>query len=225
MRINRFQPSGAVAIAVVALVIGLEAPAMAHQVRVVAHQISGSSIKANTVTGKQVKESSLGVVPKAATADKAKLATNAGTATNATKLGGKPASAYAAATSSFTSGMVKVPLNSGYIPFATVGPLVWEANCFSDGDNTGLLVQVTASEPTFLTIGADNRGDSAQNLQPTPANSPVLAGVVQENALGEGHLSSIAVSTASGSGYVGQLYLQAAGLTAPGCLAELTATG
>jgi hypothetical protein len=51
-------------IAAVALVIGLEAPAAAHQI---AHKISGSDLKSNSVTGKQVKESTLGVVPEAKT--------------------------------------------------------------------------------------------------------------------------------------------------------------
>jgi hypothetical protein len=62
MNIRRFTPSGTVLVAAVALAIGLEAPAAAHQV---AHKISGSELKANSVTGKQVKESTLGVVPEA----------------------------------------------------------------------------------------------------------------------------------------------------------------
>jgi hypothetical protein len=66
MDVRRLKPSGTMLVAVVALVIGLEAPAMAHQVNVVAHKISGSQLKPNSVTGKQIKESSLGVVPKAA---------------------------------------------------------------------------------------------------------------------------------------------------------------
>jgi hypothetical protein len=64
MKVGRIRPSGAVLIAVVALVIGLEAPAMAHQV---VHKIDGSTLKANSVTGKQIKESTLGTVPRAAT--------------------------------------------------------------------------------------------------------------------------------------------------------------
>jgi hypothetical protein len=64
MTIGKLKPSGTVLIAAVALVIGLEAPAAAHQV---AHKISGSDLKPNSVTGKQVKESSLAVVPEART--------------------------------------------------------------------------------------------------------------------------------------------------------------
>jgi hypothetical protein len=65
MRVRRLPPVTAVAIAAVALMIGLATPAMAHQARVVAHKISGSDLKPNSVTGKQIKESTLGVVPEA----------------------------------------------------------------------------------------------------------------------------------------------------------------
>jgi hypothetical protein len=80
MNIRRIKPSGTVLIVAAALVIGLEAPAMAHQVNVAAHKISGTSITAhsipgnrlknNTLTGTQIKESTLGTVPHATTASK-----------------------------------------------------------------------------------------------------------------------------------------------------------
>jgi hypothetical protein len=62
MNIRRLKPSATVVAAAAALVVGLEMPAVAHQV---AKKISGSDIKADTVTGKQVKESTLGRVPSA----------------------------------------------------------------------------------------------------------------------------------------------------------------
>jgi hypothetical protein len=65
MRFRRFSPFTTVAVAAVALMIGLATPAMAHQATVVAHKISGSDLKPNSVTGKQIKESTLGVVPEA----------------------------------------------------------------------------------------------------------------------------------------------------------------
>jgi hypothetical protein len=73
MNVRRFKPTGTMIVVVAALVIGLEAPAMAHQVNVAAHKISGSELKNNSVTGKQVKESTLGVVPKAKKLTKPKL--------------------------------------------------------------------------------------------------------------------------------------------------------
>jgi hypothetical protein len=52
-------------IAAAVLVVGLAVPSAAHEANRLRHKISGSSIKPNSVTGKQIKESSLGVVPKA----------------------------------------------------------------------------------------------------------------------------------------------------------------
>ena len=77
MNIRRIKPSGTFLVAVVALVIGLEAPAAAHQIAskvngstIKKHSIAGNRLKNNTVTGKQVKESTLGVVPEAKTLPK-----------------------------------------------------------------------------------------------------------------------------------------------------------
>jgi hypothetical protein len=66
---------------VVALVVAVESPAMAHQVKAAVHKIAGSSIKPhsvagnrlkkNTITGAEVKESTLGTVPKAKSAKRA----------------------------------------------------------------------------------------------------------------------------------------------------------
>lgn len=80
MKLRSLKPSATVLVAAVALVIGLEAPAMAHQVKVAAHRVSGSTIKKhsiagnrlkhNTLTGTQIKESTLGTVPRATTATK-----------------------------------------------------------------------------------------------------------------------------------------------------------
>jgi hypothetical protein len=54
--------------------------------------LTGSDVKNGTLTGKQIAESKLGKVPSAAKADSA---TTAATATNATQLGGQPATAFA----------------------------------------------------------------------------------------------------------------------------------
>jgi hypothetical protein len=77
MNIRTFKPSGTVLIAAVALVIGLEAPAAAHQVAqqisgstIKVHSIAGNRLKNNTVTGKQIKESTLGTVRRATEATK-----------------------------------------------------------------------------------------------------------------------------------------------------------
>jgi hypothetical protein len=55
MTIHRIKPASSVLIAVTALVIGLEAPAMAHQANVAAHKISGSSITKHSIAGNRLK--------------------------------------------------------------------------------------------------------------------------------------------------------------------------
>ncbi len=61
--LSRLRPSPAMAVALIALVVAMGGTAIAGTV------INGADIKKNTVTGKQVKESSLGKVPKATKAD------------------------------------------------------------------------------------------------------------------------------------------------------------
>jgi hypothetical protein len=77
MNVRRFKPSGTVLVATLALLVGLEAPAAAHQIvrridgsSIKVHSVAGNRLKNNTVTGKQIKESTLGVVPKAKTLPK-----------------------------------------------------------------------------------------------------------------------------------------------------------
>ena len=62
----------AVVIAVVlAFATGLEVNGLAVGANSLAHKLSGSSLKSNSVTGKQIKESTLGIVPRATTAVRA----------------------------------------------------------------------------------------------------------------------------------------------------------
>lgn len=75
MKTIRKTPSTLVVIAIAAIVGGIASPVMTHGVAAVVHRINGSSIarnsipgnrlRANTVTGKQVNESTLGAVPRA----------------------------------------------------------------------------------------------------------------------------------------------------------------
>lgn len=136
MNLHRFKPSSAVAIAVVALVIGLEAPAMAHQVNVIAHEISGSSIKPhsiagnrlknNTVTGAQVKESTLAAVP------------------DASKLGGKPAKDYVTTSTVSTTGAINIPNNDVLTHLVNVGPVSYSGECYATAGSTDFSLTITA---------------------------------------------------------------------------------
>jgi len=67
VRISTVKSAPMLAVAVIGLVVGLALPAAARETKLV---ISGSQIKPNTVTGKQVKESTLATVPKATLASK-----------------------------------------------------------------------------------------------------------------------------------------------------------
>jgi hypothetical protein len=137
MNLRRITSTGTVAVAAVALVIGLTAPAVAHQAKAVAHKISGSQLKKNSVTGKQIKESTLATVPKARDAD---------------RLAGKPASAYDAATA---SKVVSVPTDGNQHTVFQRGPLTWTASCTHDTGTAYIItVFVDASKPTEFTQNA-----------------------------------------------------------------------
>jgi hypothetical protein len=62
MKKRRSTVGSAVLIAALGFFIGLTAPAFGHEA---SHLIDGGSLRPNSVTGKQVKESTLGVVPRA----------------------------------------------------------------------------------------------------------------------------------------------------------------
>ncbi len=81
MSTNRLAAPALLLVAAGGLVVGLAIPAAAHEARtlingksIAVHSIPGNRLKLNAVTGKQVKESTLGAVPRA---------------TNATHFGGK----------------------------------------------------------------------------------------------------------------------------------------
>jgi hypothetical protein len=93
----KLRPSPATVLASLALVVALGGTAFAGPVARLAKLISGSTIKPrsipgnrlknDTLTGKQIKESSLGTVPNATSATNATHASTADSATNATRAG------------------------------------------------------------------------------------------------------------------------------------------
>jgi hypothetical protein len=148
VKLSALKPSGTILVAVLALVVGLEAPAMAHQVNVIAHKLNGSTIakgsipgdrlKNNEVTGKQVNEKTLSTVP---------------SASNATKLAGKPASAYATAAAATASGLVSIPTGGGTHVLFTHYPLTWEGTCTVTGADAAFTLTVKAAENVMFTQG------------------------------------------------------------------------
>lgn len=86
------KPSASLVVAITALVVTLGGTAVAAKFGpfkgdkvIKKHSLSGNRLKGQTITGKQIKLSSLGKVPSASNAD---------AATNATNLGGLPQGAY-----------------------------------------------------------------------------------------------------------------------------------
>jgi hypothetical protein len=75
MNVRRLVSSTTIAVAVGGLVVGLSAPAVAHEAKhlisgasIKKHSIAGNRLKANTLTGAQIKESTLATVPHAKSA-------------------------------------------------------------------------------------------------------------------------------------------------------------
>lgn len=129
------RPSAALVMAIVALVVAASGTAVAAS-RLVSgdglikkHSLSGDRLRNDTITGKQIKLSSLGQVP------------SAKTAANAKDLGGHPASAYAlAGTSSGISSGIRsglVTASGGQtVNLASFGPFTVNLVCNDDGDGT-----------------------------------------------------------------------------------------
>ena len=146
---RRRRPSGAMVVAIIALVVAMTGSAVAGPLKTL---ISGSSIKKNsipgnrlvnhTVTGKQINLKKLGIVPKATSAGSA---TTAATASNALELGGQSAASYLPASKvlrfNFTMNKGDPAHNVAF------GPLTFVATCKADSSNTDAELAVMTSEP------------------------------------------------------------------------------
>ena len=124
------------------------------------HSLSGNRLRNHTVTGKQIKLSSLGKVPSAKNADhattadsatKATTATNATNATNANNasnannantVGGQPASAFEPSSAFIRTGLVKAAVGQT-VPFSSFGPFTLTLTCTDNGGGS-FTVQVDA---------------------------------------------------------------------------------
>jgi hypothetical protein len=108
--------------------------------------LSGNRLKNHTVTGKQIKISSLGKVNSAKNADHATVAdsaTNATNAGNATTLGGQAAGAFEAASNWTRSGLVGAALGQT-VPLTSFGPFTLSLRCVDNG-SSGPEAQIAAS--------------------------------------------------------------------------------
>ncbi len=161
------RPSGAMVVAIIALVFAVSGTAIAasHLVNgdklIKKHSLSGNRLRNHTLTGTQINLNKLGKVPSAKNADVATLATNATNATSATKatnatnatnagnantLGGQPASAFEPASSSQASGIVNASVGQT-VTLATFGPFTVSLTCTSPtAGQTKASLDATSSE-------------------------------------------------------------------------------
>jgi len=132
-------------VAVIALVVAASGTAVAasHLVNgdslIKKGSLSGNRLHDRTLTGLQIKLSSLGTVPSAATAK------------NAEELGGKPASAYTPSVGGSeigTNGIVKTAgsENGTTVTLFTSGPFTVTMTCTDDGTETSSVINASSTE-------------------------------------------------------------------------------
>ena len=173
----RRRPSASMVVAIAALVVATSGTAVAASHLVVGDHLikkaslSGDRLRDHSVTGLQVKLSSLGTVPSAATAK------------NAEELGGKPASAYLGGGGGGgsvigTNGVVKTAgsLNGTTVTLFTSGPFTVTMTCTDDGSETSSVINVSSSEDQSdldgLFSDANTPTDTGADVDPTPDGTP-----------------------------------------------------
>jgi hypothetical protein len=186
-------------VSVIALVVALSGTAVAASKLVSGDKLikkrslSGNRLRDRTVTGRQIKISSLGKVPSAknadhaasadhaSSADRATNATNATNAGNASTLGGQAANAFDTSGNWFRSGLVTAA-GGQTVPIASFPPFTLSLQCTDDGGGAFTAnVQATSSESntvafdTVLTPGTPttiSSSGSSTTFQDNQNNSP-----------------------------------------------------
>lgn len=155
----RRRPSAAMVVAIVALVVAASGTAVAAS-RLVngdslirRDSLSGNRLRNATVTGKQIRLSSLGEVP------------SAKTAANAEALGGHPASAYALGSSTVTSSGLVTASGGQTVKMASFGPFTVSLTCNDDGGGTfDAEVDVVSTTSNSEVFGAQLTAGSSQEI-------------------------------------------------------------
>ena len=158
---GRRRPSAAMVVAVIALVVAASGSAFAAgrlvngDSLIKKHSLSGDRLRSRTITGKQIKLSSLGQVP------------SAKTAANASALDGHPASAFALDTNVVRTGLVTAS-GGQTVKLASFGPFTVNLQCNDNGDGTfDAVINVTSSAANSeafgnaLTAGTPQQVDDA----------------------------------------------------------------
>jgi hypothetical protein len=128
--------------------------------------LSGNRLRNATVTGRQIKLSSLGEVP------------SAKTAANAQELGGRPASAYAlgpsggAGSSSVTNSGLVTASGGQTVKLASFGPFTVSLKCNDDGGGTfDAEVDVVSSTSNSEVFGSQLTAGTSQQIADTIPDS------------------------------------------------------
>ncbi len=191
----RRRPSAGMVVAVIALVVACSGTAFAAGKLVSGDSLikrdslSGNRLRTASVTGKQIKLSSLGIVP---------------TARNAQQLGGHPASAYALSGGSGGSGGSGPVVHSGLVTagdsqtatLGTFGPFTVTLKCNDDGSGTfDAEIDVTSTSSsseafdTPLTANTPQEiGDAGPDTQFSDNAGGTLIEFVAPPAVYEGYL-------------------------------------
>ncbi len=175
------RPSGAMVVAVIALVFAVSGTAIAasHLVSgdklIKKRSLSGNRLRNHTLTGKQINLKKLGKVPSATNADHATTANSAGFANgagNANSVGGQPAAAFEPAGDFIRTGLVTA--GSGQIvPLASFGPFTLTLNCVASGSQVRAEVDATSTVANSDGYGTPmtTAGDSYDVLGTSGASS------------------------------------------------------
>jgi hypothetical protein len=156
---GRRSPSAAMVVAIIALVVAASGTAVAASQLVDGDSLikkdslSGNRLRHGTVTGKQIKVSSLGEVP------------SAKTAANAQELGGRPASAYALGSSTVAGSGLVTASGGQTAKLASFGPFTVSLKCNDDGGGTfDAEVDVTSTTSNSEVFGSQLTAGTPQQI-------------------------------------------------------------
>jgi len=156
---GRRRPSAAMVVAIVALVVAASGTAVAasHLVNgdslIRKDSLSGNRLLNATVTGKKIKLSSIGEVPRAKTA------------ANAEELGGHPASAYALGSSTVAGSGLVTASGGQTVKLASFGPFTVNLTCNDDGGGTfDAAVDVTSTTSNSEVFGSQLTAGTPQEI-------------------------------------------------------------
>lgn len=129
-KFGRCRPSAAMVVSIIALVVAASGTAFAAgslvkgDTLIKKHSLSGDRLRADTITGKEIKLSSLGQVP------------SAKTAANAQQLGGHPASYFVPGASTVSHSGLMTANGGQTVTLGTFGPFTVSLKCNDDGGGT-----------------------------------------------------------------------------------------